>query len=214
MQTAKTIKVFLVDDHPVVRDGYRRLLENNPDIKVIAEASNGEEACTKYLEVNPDVVVLDLNMPGIGGMEAIHRLFAKDPGVRILVFSMHDSETMVTRALEAGAAGYLSKSSIAAQMVDAVREVSQGRKFLNHNLAPKVLETHLRGSDPMQVLTEREFQVFQQLAEGLSVQEIAETLCISPKTVGVHQTHIMKKLGLRNSAALTRLAIRCGVIQP
>ena len=214
MNTAKPIRVFLVDDHPVVRDGYRRLLENNPDIIVVAEACNGEEACARYSEVNPDVIVLDLNMPGIGGMETIRRLFAKDPGVRILVFSMHDSETMVTRALEAGAAGYLSKSSAAAQMVDGVRAVSQGKKFLNHSLAPKILETHLRGSDPLQVLTEREFQVFRQLAEGFSVQEIAKILSISPKTAGVHQTHIMKKLELRNAAELTRMAIRCGVIQP
>ena len=214
MEMAKPIRVFLVDDHPVVRDGYRRLLDNNQDIKVVAEASNGEEACTKYTEVNPDVVVLDLNMPGIGGMETMRRLFAKDPGARILVFSMHDSETMVTRAFQAGASGYLSKSSVAAQMVDAVRVVSQGKKFLNHNFAPKVLETHLRGSDPLQVLTEREFQVFRKLAEGLSVQEIAAMLSISPKTAGVHQTHIMKKLALRNAAELTRLAIRCGVIQP
>lgn len=214
METTKPIRVFLVDDHPVVRDGYRRLLENNPDIKVVAEAGSGEEACAEYSEVNPDVVVLDLNMPGIGGMETMRRLFAKDPSARILVFSMHDSETMVTRALEGGAAGYLSKSSVAAQMVDAVRDVSQGKTFLNHNLAPKVLESHLRGSDPLEVLTEREFQVFRQLAEGLSVQEIAEMLSISPKTAGVHQTHIMKKLKLRNAAELTRLAIRSGVIQP
>jgi two-component system invasion response regulator UvrY len=214
METTKPIRVYLVDDHPVVRDGYRRLLESNPDIKVVAEASSGEEICTKYSEVNPDVVVLDLNMPGIGGMETMRRLFVKDPSARILVFSMHDSETMVARALEAGAAGYLSKSSVAAQMVDAVRDVSQGKKFLNHNLAPKVLETHLRGSDPLQALTDREFQVFRQLAEGSSIQEIAEILSISPKTAGVHQTHIMKKLELRNAAELTRLAIRCGVIQP
>lgn len=214
METDKLIKVLLVDDHPVVRDGYRRLLENSPDIKVVAEAGSGEEVCKMYSEVNPDIVVLDLNMPGIGGIETMRRLFAKDPGARILVFSMHDSETMVARALEAGAAGYLSKSSVAPQMVDAVRKVSQGKMFLNHNLAPKVLETNLRGSDPLQVLTEREFQVFRQLAEGLSVQEIAATLSISPKTAGVHQTHIMKKLELRNVAELTRLAIRSGVIQP
>jgi two-component system invasion response regulator UvrY len=210
----KPVRVFLVDDHPVVRDGYRRLLENNPDITVVAEASSGEEVCASYSTIKPDVVVLDLNMPGIGGMETMRRLFAKDPDVRILVFSMHDSETMITRALEAGAAGYLSKSSAVAQLVDAVRVVSQGKKFLNNNLAPKILETHLRGNDPLQVLTEREFQVFQQLAEGASVQEIAETLSISPKTAGVHQTHIMKKLGFRNAAELTRMAIRYGVIQP
>jgi len=214
MSMLKPIKVFLVDDHPVVRDGYRRLLENSPGITVVAEASSGEEACANYTNVKPDVVVLDLNMPGIGGMETLRRLIAKDPGVRILVFSMHDSETMVTRALEAGALGYLSKSSVAAQMVDAVKVVSEGGRFLNHSLAPKVLETHLRGYDPLKTLTEREFQVFRQLAEGLSVQEIAKTLSISPKTAGVHQTHIMKKLGLRNAAELTRMAIRCGVVDP
>jgi two-component system invasion response regulator UvrY len=214
MSSVIPIKVYLVDDHPVVRDGYRRLLESSPGIKVVAEASSGEEVCADYSEVNPDIVVLDLNMPGIGGMETIRRLLVKDPNARILVFSMHDSETMVTRALEAGAFGYLNKSSVASQMVDAVKMVSEGKRFLNHNLAPKVLENHLRGNDPLQVLTEREFQVFRQLAEGMSVQEIATTLSISPKTVGVHQTHIMKKLRLRNSAELTRMAIRYGVIPP
>jgi len=153
-------------------------------------------------------------MPGIGGLETIHRLRAKDPRVRILVFSMHDSKVMVTRALEAGAAGYLAKSGAAAQMVEAVRTVARGKPFLNHDMLPEILETQLGKIDPLGQLSQREFQVFRNLAEGHSVAEIAETLSISPKTVGVHQTNIMRKLGLRNAAELTRLAIRYEAIPP
>ena len=144
MKTAKPIRVFLVDDHPVVRDGYRRLLENYPDIKVVAEGSSGEEACKQYTDVDPDVVVLDLNMPGIGGIETISRLRAKDPDAHILVFSMHDSRTMISRAVAAGASGYLTKSCAVAQMVDAVRIVAEGKPFLNHNAIPTIDKKLLR----------------------------------------------------------------------
>jgi len=134
--------------------------------------------------------------------------------VRILVFSMHDSKVMVARALEAGAAGYLAKSSAALQMVEAVRAVARGKRFLDHDMAPENLETELGEIDPLRWLSRREFQVFRNLAEGYSVVEIAETLSISPKTVGVHQTNIMRKLDLRNAAELARLAIRCEAIAP
>ena len=208
------IHVLLADDHPVVRDGYRRLLEGTGDIRVQAEAANGEEACTKYREGGIDVVVLDLTMPGIGGLEAIHRLRAHDPRARVLVFSIHDNRAMVTRALEAGASGYLTKSSAASEMIAAVRQVARGKRYLSAELAAQVVPA-LRGeSDPLDILTQREFQVFRKLAEGRSVQEIAEVLSISPKTVGVHHTHIMKKLEIRNTAQLTRLAIRYGIIEP
>jgi len=212
--TAESINVLLVDDHPVVRDGYRRLLENTRDIRVVAEADDGEEACAQYRECHPDIVVLDLNMPGIGGLETIRRLRAKGPGVRILVFSMHDSKVMVARALEAGAAGYLAKSSAALQMVEAVRAVAQGKRFLDQDLVPEILEMQSGEIDLMGRLSQREFQVFRNLAEGHSVAEIAGMLSISPKTVGVHQTNIMRKLGLRNAAELARLAIRNEAIPP
>jgi len=214
MNTSKPIRVFLVDDHPVVRDGYKRLLDNNPDIEVVAESDSGEQACELYPQIKPDVVVLDLSMPGIGGIEAISRMRAKDNDAHILVFSMHDSQIMISRALEAGASGYLTKSSAATQMIDAVRSVAQGTPFLNHTVMPAMMDKLQQiDNDPLKILSKREFEVFCRLAGGHSVAEIAEELSISPKTAGVHQTNIMHKLELRNSAELTRLAIRSGVTE-
>lgn len=209
----ETIQVLLVDDHPVVRDGYRRLLENTPDISVIAEADSGEDACRLYEQYHPNVVVMDLNMPGIGGLEAISRIRAKDSKAVILVFSMHDSNTMVMRVLEAGAAGYISKSSAASQMVEAVTQVANGNSFIDQAMIMDVVQTEVDGFDPLKKLTQREYQIFINLAEGKPVAEIAEELSISPKTAGVHYTNIMKKLELRNAAELTRLAIRCSVVE-
>ena len=207
-----SITVMLVDDHPVVRDGYSKLLANQPDITVVAELDDGESACAQYPEVNPNVVVLDLNMPGIGGLETIRRLMAKHSKVKILVFTMHDSKIMVTRALEAGAVGYLIKSSPAEEMVKAVRQVSSGKVYLDHDLPTDIKQATLADNNPVELLTKREFQVFCALAEGRSVSEIAQTISISPKTVGVHQTNLMKKLNLNNSAELTHLAIQSGIV--
>jgi two-component system invasion response regulator UvrY len=213
MARSRQITVLLVDDHPVVRDGYRRLLENTKDIRVVAEADDGEEALKLYAEHQPDVVVLDMSMPGIGGLETIRRIKKVDASARVLVFSMHDSKVMVTRAIETGAAGYLTKQSGAGQMVEAIQQVAGGKAYLDQAVVPDIVQAQFSGSDPLARLSKREFQVFRNLAEGKPVVEIAELLTISPKTVGVHQTHIMKKLDLRNGAELTRLAIRCGVIQ-
>lgn len=211
----KSIKVMLIDDHPVVRDGYARLLENTPDIRVVAEADDGETGCELYAVSRPDVVILDLSMPGMGGLETLRRILAKDPGARVLIFTMHDSETLILRAMESGASGYLTKHSGIGQMVEAVRQVSMGNMFIDPKYIPDIMRQRLKpSSDPLQSLSAREFQLFQLLAEGHSVIEIAEILSISPKTVGVHHTNIMKKLGIQNTAQLTRLAIRHGVIQP
>jgi len=214
MDVRKTIRVLLVDDHPVVRDGYRRLLDSEDDIAVVAEASDGEEALQKFDLVNPGVVVLDLNLPGMGGLEAITRLRAKDPDTHILVFSMHDSPVMIRRALDNGAAGFLHKSSVAEQMVEAVRMVADGKPFMNHSSLSSVMPVIKNGTvSPLSVLSKREFDVFRRLALGNSIAEIAKDLSISPKTAGVHQTNIMHKLELRNAADLARLAIRCGVVE-
>jgi two-component system invasion response regulator UvrY len=207
--------VLLVDDHPIVRDGFRRLLDNTPDVRVDCEAGSGEEAYIRFFETRPDVLVIDLSLPGISGVETIRRIVMREANAHILVFSMHDSPLMVTRALEAGACGYLTKSSAAAEMVDAVREVAQGRAYLSSGLVQDFVATKMSSADdPLRRLTQREFQVFLRLAQGQTVSEIAEILRISPKTVGVHQTNIMKKLQLRNVSELTRLAIRCGVLEP
>lgn len=212
----KTITVLLVDDHPVVCDGYRRLLETEADIRVVAEAGDGETGCSQYKKHAPDVVVLDLSMPGIGGLETIRRIKAHDPDARILVFSMHTGEAMVSHALQAGATGYLTKQGGMGQMVKAVREVARGERFVGDEYAHGAEKRNAAAApdDPLRVLSTREFQLFKLLAEGNSISEIAAILCISPKTVGVHHTNILKKLGLHNTSQIVRLAIRCNVIEP
>ncbi|MBU1690181.1 MAG: response regulator transcription factor [Gammaproteobacteria bacterium] len=213
--TPTSIKVMLVDDHPVVRDGYRHLLENTPDIRVVAEANDGEEACALYEQHMPNVVILDLSMPGIGGLETLRRIKAKDPAMHILIFSMHDSQTLVLRSLEAGATGYLTKQGGVTQMVEAVRQVAQGKLFVDSKYVPDLMHHRLFATDdPLHALSTREFQIFQLLAEGHSVSDIAVMLSISPKTVGVHHAHIMRKLRLQNAAQLVRLAIRCNIVKP
>lgn len=210
------ISVILVDDHPVVRDGYRRLLEQMPNIRILGEASSGEVGYDLFRKLNPDVVVLDINMPGIGGLETIRRVKAFDDKARILVFSMHSNEIMIQRALEAGALGYLTKQGGMGQMVQAVQQVAKGRMFIDADHVTTLAHHKIseNTSDPIRVLSAREFQLFKLLAEGHSVAEIANLLSISAKTVGVHHTNIMKKLNLQNSSQLVRLAILCDVIEP
>ncbi|TAN80075.1 MAG: response regulator transcription factor [Gallionella sp.] len=210
------ITVLLIDDHPVVRDGFRRILENTPDIRVVAEADDGETGYALHREHKPDVVVLDLNMPGIGGLETVRRIKAHDPGTHILVFSMHANEIMVQRALEMGATGYLTKQGGLGQMVQAVRQVKLGRMYIDPEHVSCVVtnrQLHDAAINPLNELSKREFQLFKLMAEGNSVGEIAETLSISSKTVGVHHTNIMKKLKLQNATQLVRLAIHCNVIE-
>lgn len=216
MTIEQTITVILVDDHPVVRDGYRRLLEQMPGIKIVAEADNGEAGYDRYRNLAPDVVVLDINMPGIGGLETIRRIKAYDEKARILVFSMHSNEIMIQRALEAGALGYLTKQGGMGQMVQAVQQVAKGRMFIDADHVTSLAQHKLSDntSDPVRVLSAREFQLFKLLAEGHSVADIAGMLSISAKTVGVHHTNIMKKLSLHNASQLVRLAILCNVIEP
>lgn len=215
--TFKRITVLLVDDHPVVRTGYRRLFESTTDIRVIAEADNGETGYALYQEIKPDVVILDLNMAGIGGMEALRRIRARDPDARILIFSMYSNETMVQRVLQMGANGYLTKQGSPEQMIEAVRQIMKGRIYVDPELLSDMLTTKLTinniEKDPLSALSGREFQLFGLLAEGNSTAQIATMLSISPKTVGVHHTNIMRKLKLQNISQLTRLAMQCNVIE-
>lgn len=216
MTAEPTIRVILVDDHPVVRDGYRRLLEQVPNIQIVAEADTGEAGYDFYKKFSPDVLVLDINMPGIGGFETMRRIKAYDEKARILVFSIHSNEIMIQRALEAGAMGYLTKQSGMGQMVQAVLQVARGRMYIDADHVTSLAQHKLsyQTADPVHVLSAREFQLFKLMAEGHSIVEIAKMLSISSKTVGVHHTNIMKKLGLENANQLVRLAILCNVIEP
>jgi two-component system invasion response regulator UvrY len=203
------LKVLLIDDHPVVLAGYRRLLEAAPDMQVVAEARTGEEGYFAYLEHNPDVVVLDLALPGRSGLDTLGRILKRDPAAKILVVSIHDSETFVRRSRDGGAKGFLDKRSAAPVLFEALRQVGRGESYF-----PESARDAAAQSDVAARLSPREFEVFRLLAEGYPIAQIAATLNISPKTAGVHQTRIMNKLRLDNVAQLTRLAIRDGIVRP
>ena len=205
------IRVLLVDDHPVVRAGYQRLLEQAGDIAVVAQADRSDAACACFAEHAPDVTVTDLAMPGSGGLELIRRLLARSPQARILVFSMHDSDMLVRRALEVGARGFLSKSSAPEALLDGVRRVVRGECYFGPGLAPQWLSGP-SPDDRLAGLTPREFEIFRLLARGETPVECAAALKLSPKTVSNHQTVIKEKLGVSTTAALVHLAIRHGVI--
>jgi len=209
------IGVMLVDDHAVVRMGFRLLLEGSADIKVVAEADSGEDACRKFPEVRPGVVVMDISMPGIGGLEAIDRILAREPAARILVLSAHEDAMHARRVLKAGAAGYLTKRSAAEALMQAIRQVHQGKTFLEPEIAQQMAVQQVNGErNPLDMLSEKEFKVFLALAKGQSVAEIAEVMSLSPRTIGTHLYNIKQKLGASNSAELAIIAIRAGLIEP
>lgn len=208
-------KVMLVDDHAVVRMGFRLLLEGSNDIKVVAEAESGEEAVKRFSDVKPDVVVMDISMPGIGGLEAIGRILAKAPAARILVLSAHEDAMHARRVLKAGAVGYLTKRSAAEALIQAIRQVSHGKTFLEPDIAQQLAVQQLSGQkNPVDTLSEKEFKVFLSLAKGQSVQEIAEVMSLSPRTVGTHLYNIKQKLDASNSAELAIIAMRAGLLEP
>jgi DNA-binding NarL/FixJ family response regulator len=203
------IRVLLVDDHAVVRAGYRVLLRDAPEIEVIAEAASGESAYRQYVDTAPDVVVMDLSLPGMGGLEAIRRIMARDAEARILVFSMHDDVAFVDQALRAGARGYITKRSAPEMLADAIKEIADGGAYLDPQLERALREQP--GEDRLSRLSPREFSIFCMLAEGQSTSEIAQRLCLSGKTVANYGTVIKKKLGARNQAELVYLALGRGV---
>lgn len=209
-----TIRILLADDHLVVRSGLRRLLEQRPGLEVVAEAESGEQAYQVFNEVRPDVAVMDLSMPGMGGLEAIRRILARDPSARLLVFSMHENASFASQALKAGARGYVAKTGASDELVNAIEEVARGKVYISKEIAQKIaLQTLGGGSDPLRELSTREFEVFRMIAEGRSVDEIADMLKISQKTVANYQTLIKQKLNLHTSVDLIRLALRHGVIE-
>ena len=204
---------MLVDDHAVVRTGFRLLLQAFADIEVVAEADSGEAACQLYESVAPDVVVMDIAMAGMGGIEAIKRLMAKDAKARILALSAHEDTSHPKRALQAGALGYLSKRSAPEVLIDAIRAIAKGQRYLDAQIAQRMAVQAIDGDKgPMDKLSPREFEVFVQLARGQSVAQISETLTLSSSTIGTHLYNIKQKLGLGNQAEMTLLAVRHGLI--
>jgi two-component system invasion response regulator UvrY len=211
------ITVMLVDDHAVVRGGYRLFLSQTRNIDVVCEAARGEEACQLYLDHRPDVTVMDLNLPGIGGLAALRRIIGRDPAAKALMFSIHDELVYVARSLEAGAKGYITKSCAPEMLVEAVARIAAGDTFLEPGLAQKLAFQSVSRDDAALValnsLSAREFDVFCLLAKGLNTREAAEELQLSFKTVSNYASVIKDKLNVTSSVELVRLAYQFGVIK-
>jgi DNA-binding NarL/FixJ family response regulator len=207
------IKVLLTDDHTVVRSGMARLLERDESIEIIGEAPNGEQAYQLFNDLNPDIVVMDMSMPGIGGLEALRRIITKEPTAKVLMFSMHENINFAMQAMTSGASGYLTKSAEANDLVTAVKQVVGGKTYLSAEIAHKIALQNLSGQqDPVQKLTTREFEVFRLLAEGLLIDEIAALMNIGQKTVSNYQTSLKQKLSINSSVDLVKIALEHEVI--
>lgn len=213
------IKILIVDDHAIVREGVRMILAKESDLDVVGEAGDGQEALEVADRVRPHVVVMDISMPGIGGIEATQALRAKYPQIQVLALTMHEDETYVFQLLRAGAAGYVLKRAAAQDLVQAVRAAAKGEAFLYPSVARKVVEDYLRRVESGEErerydgLTTREKEILTLIAQGSSNQQIAEKLFISIKTVQTHRAHILEKLGLHDRTELVRYAIRKGLIE-
>ncbi len=213
------IKVVVADDHAIVREGVRMILAKEKDIDVVGEAEDGGQALQLVESAKPDVVVMDISMPGMGGIEATRKVKEQHPKVAVLALTMHEDETYVFQLLRAGASGYVLKRAAAHDLVQAVRAAAKGEAFLYPSVARKVVEDYLKrveageGRERYDGLTEREKEILTLIAQGTSNQQIAEKLYISIKTVQTHRAHILEKLGLHDRTELVRYAIRKGLIE-
>ena len=210
------ISVILVDDHIIMRDGLRGLLKAESDIEVVGEADNGRQAVKISLEKNPEIVIMDIAMSDMNGIEATRQIKAENPKIKIITLSMHSERQMVIGSLKAGASGYLLKDSTSTELVEAIRTVYRGRKYISQKISDIVLEEISevkKDSDGREVdkLTSRENEILQLIAEGNSTKKIAKVLFISPKTVESHRANIMEKLDIHNLPELTKYAIRIGL---
>jgi len=204
------IRLLLVDDHAVVREGYRRLLERLGEINVVGEASDAATACTLFTTLSPQVVVMDISLPGISGLEALRRIVSQDPHARVLIFSMHEEVIFARQALGMGAYGYVTKLSAPQVLVDAVLTVARGKKYLSAEMAQKVALTE--GSAAKPGLTGRECDVLRLIAAGRTVQEIADLLRVNSKTVANHQTVLKQKLEARTAIELVKRGRELGIV--
>ncbi len=209
------IRVLIADDHDLVRMGVRRLLEEINGVSVVGEASNGEEAVKLVRREHPDIVLLDANMPGIGGLEATRRMLRYDPDVKIVVLSASCEDPLPQKFIEAGARGYLTKEGSLEEMERAIRKVKAGEIFLTPKVAQQLaLKSFSKSESPFDALSEREMQVMMMITRGIKVSEISETLCLSPKTVNSYRYRLFEKLNVEGDVELTHLAIRYGLVQP
>ena len=216
----KKITVLIADDHSVVREGVRQLINQEPDMEVVGEAADGLEALEAVRQHRPRVVILDIAMPRVSGVEAVSLIKETAPDTEVVVLSMHSKESMIHRVLESGALGYVLKASPVSNVIDAVRAANKGEYFLSSKIKAEVIGAYVSGRrerPPVKgydLLSEREQQVFRVLAEGNTTQQIADLLSVSPKTVEKHRSNIMRKLGLKDRLELVKLAIKIGIIDP
>lgn len=206
------IRILLVDDHPIVREGYLRLLERQPKLSVVAEASSGEAALAAFATHAPDIVLMDLSMPGAGGLAAVETILARDPRARIIVVSMHQGAIFAQKAMAAGARGFVSKSSPPQELVSAITKVMSGRRALSTDMAQEVAQTSL-GRDDIAALTRRELEILQLLARGMSGRTIAKSLGLSAKTIQNNLSQVRAKLDATGDADLVLKAQRAGLTQ-
>jgi DNA-binding NarL/FixJ family response regulator len=204
------VSVLLVDDHAVVREGYRRLLERHRDIAVIAEAVDAATAHSLFCSLNPQIVVMDITLPGTSGIDAMRRMLVYNPAARVLIFSMHEDTIFARRALQAGAFGYVTKASAPHVLVEAIHSVAAGKRYLSPEMAQK-LASHDFSVEQAEGLSAREFDVLRLLAHGHSIKEIAHTMGLSPKTVANHQSAIKRKLGADSAIQLLKMANQLGL---
>ena len=211
------IKVLIADDHTILRQGIKALLDNQAEIEVIGEAKDGREALTLIERLLPDVVLMDIAMPGLNGLEATRRIKKKFPGIKVLVLTMYTNEEYVFQILNAGANGYLVKETAFQDLISAIKAVYRDEAFMSPSISKKVINRYTqrvrKANDPTcDILTTREREILQLIAEGSSSKKIAEALFISPKTVETHRTHIMDKLNIHNRTDLVKYAIRTGIV--
>jgi two-component system, NarL family, response regulator NreC len=211
--------IILADDHQVLREALRLLLDNQPDLEVIAESGNGLDALQLTESRKPDVLIVDMMMPGLSGLEVARRTKRLSPATKVIVLSMHDAESYVVESLAAGVAGYVLKQSSSQELVFAIRQALEGSLYLSPSLNQRALQAYIqrsqdsRNEDPYEILTDREREVFHLAAEGLSNPQIAEQLSLSPRTVEMHRGNLMKKLGLRSQTDLVKYAVKRGVVE-
>lgn len=214
-----SISVVIADDHAVVRDGLKLLLESQPDIVVTGEARNGRDAVIKAKELSPDIIIMDIAMPELNGIEAADRILQERPSTRVIILSMHSTTEHIYRSLKVGARGYLLKESAGAEVVAAVRAVYKGTRYLSEKISDRVVEEYLNvqvakaPDNPVERLTPREREVLQLVSEGKSSAEIADIMFLSPKTIETYRSRLMQKLGVNDIPSLVKLAIRYGLTQ-